>query len=70
MDNHIPTPSEIIDALGGTGAVAELCRISDAAVSQWREAGIPEYRMMYLRLARPLVFSELEGKKNPRTGRG
>ena len=45
-----------IDALGGTGQVAKLCDVSDAAVSQWRQNGIPKAWLKYLRLARPEVF--------------
>ena len=59
--------NEIIDALGGTGEVAKLCNVTTGAVSQWRTQGIPEARMMYLKLARPDVFgikrlSEGEGE--------
>lgn len=53
-------PNTIIDALGGTTKVAALCRTSQAAVSQWRNRGIPEYRLMYLRLAKPKVFAQLK----------
>jgi len=49
--------SDVIDALGGTAAVARLCRISQPSVSEWRKAGIPEARRMYLELARPDVFA-------------
>jgi hypothetical protein len=49
-------PNEIIDALGGTTAVARLCEISVASVSQWRIYGIPQARMLYLRVIRPDVF--------------
>lgn len=48
--------SKIIDALGGTNAVAELCEVTPQAVSQWREVGIPNARLMFLKLARPEVF--------------
>lgn len=54
------SPSKIIDALGGTAAVAALCVVSDPAVSQWRQGGIPKARLMFLKLARPEVFSNLE----------
>jgi hypothetical protein len=50
--------SEIIDALGGSSAVAELCEVTSGAVSQWRTNGIPDYRLMYLRLLRPDVFEK------------
>lgn len=35
------THAEIIDALGGTGAVATALGCKDNAVSNWRERGIP-----------------------------
>lgn len=35
------TPSEIIDALGGTTRVAELCEVRPPSVSDWRKHGIP-----------------------------
>lgn len=51
-------PNKIIDAIGGTSAVAELCEVTTGAVSQWRTDGIPAARMMFLKLARPDVFVE------------
>ncbi len=51
----------IIKKLGGTAKTAALCEISPAAVSQWIENGIPPGRLMFLRLARPDVFKEIEG---------
>ena len=47
---------EIIDLLGGTVEVSRMCNVTKGAVSQWRVNGIPEPRMMYLKLARPDVF--------------
>lgn len=58
MDSNI-----IIDELGGTNAVADLCHVTKGAVSQWRNDGIPEARLMYLKLARPDVFKKFEKKK-------
>lgn len=52
--------SRIIDLLGGTKRVADLCEISSQAISQWREKGIPKPWLKYLRLARPDVFAEIE----------
>jgi len=49
----------VIDNLGGTGATARLCNTSPGAVSQWRRDGIPQARMMYLKLARPDVFEKV-----------
>jgi len=50
------TPSEIIDALGGTFEVARLCEVQPPSVSEWRKNGIPRARLMFLRLKRPDVF--------------
>ncbi|MCR4297546.1 MAG: helix-turn-helix domain-containing protein [Gallionella sp.] len=55
--------NQIIDGIGGTVATAELCRVSPQAVSQWREDGIPEARLMFLQLARPEIFAKRNGKK-------
>ena len=52
--------SKVIDDLGGTNAVAELCDVSPQAVSQWREDGIPKARLMYLKAVRPDVCGPLE----------
>lgn len=48
--------SDLIDMLGGTKAVAELCRVRPPSVSEWRRNGIPAARRMYLELLRPDVF--------------
>lgn len=58
MDTH-SQHSRIVDELGGTVAVARLCEISPASVSEWRQKGIPRARLMFLRLARPDVFERL-----------
>lgn len=50
--------SELIDELGGTAKVADLCEVSPAAVSQWRRDGIPRARRMYLKVACPDVFTK------------
>lgn len=54
--DKITSPSEIIDALGGTSAVAELCEVKPPSVSEWRTKGIPRARLKFLKLARPEVF--------------
>lgn len=51
------TADEIIDALGGTFEVARLCEVQPPSVSEWRKAGVPKARLMFLRLARPEVFA-------------
>jgi hypothetical protein len=48
--------NQIIDAIGGTIAVAALCEVTSPAVSQWRTKGIPKARLMFLRAIRPEVF--------------
>lgn len=54
---HVHHHSLLIDALGGTSRVADLCRVSPQAVSKWRNEGIPPARLMYLELARPDVVA-------------
>lgn len=51
-----PTDSEIIDRLGGTVAVANLCHCKPPSVSGWRNDGIPAARRQFLELLRPDVF--------------
>jgi len=53
------TPDEIIDALGGTSAVAELCEIQPSSVSEWRTNGIPKSRLMFFKAIRPDLFSNV-----------
>ncbi|MBR8028895.1 hypothetical protein KDX27_30290 [Burkholderia cenocepacia] len=59
--------SQIIDRLGGTGAVADLFEIDSAAVSQWRKKGIPKPRLQFLRLAHPEAFEGLSDSPQPVT---
>ena len=47
---------EIIDALGGTSKTARIFNINPASVTGWRTNGIPETRLMYLKLAKPELF--------------
>ena len=49
------TDSELIDAAGGTGAVAKLCDIKPPSVSGWRHDGIPKAQRKFLALAKPEV---------------
>lgn len=54
------TPSDdsiTIDLLGGTNAVARLCKIKQPSVSEWRVNGIPQARRQFLELIRPDAFS-------------
>ena len=50
--------SDLIDAMGGTVAVAKLCDVKPPSVSEWRLAGIPKARRMFLAVVRPDVFAE------------
>ncbi len=52
--------NQIIDALGGTVAVARLCEIKPPSVSGWRREGIPKPRLDYFKLLRPDVFAAAE----------
>ena len=55
----------VIDRLGGTVAVAALCRVAPQAVSRWRLSGIPPARAMYLQVVHPEAFREAEGDAGP-----
>ncbi|MNV15077.1 hypothetical protein D3C71_1057800 [compost metagenome] len=55
MDTKHPD-SDIIDDLGGTAAVARLCKVKDPSVSEWRKTGIPDARRMFLEAIRPGAF--------------
>lgn len=61
-------PSKIIDALGGTFRVAELCEVRPPSVSDWRRHGIPRARMMFLRIAKPEIFKILDEAAGNRPG--
>jgi hypothetical protein len=54
MDKHLD--SKVIDDMGGTSAVARLCKVRPPSVSQWRRTGIPAARRQFLELARPDIF--------------
>jgi DNA-binding transcriptional regulator Cro len=55
-----PEASRVIDALGGTGKVAEMMEITTGAVSQWRfEPGIPKPHIKYFQLLRPDLFERV-----------
>lgn len=60
-------PNVIIDALGGTSRVAELCEVRPPSVSDWRKYGIPRARMMFLRIAKPEVFEVLDAEVSKKT---
>lgn len=54
MDKH--PDSEIITRLGGTAAVARMCRVRAPSVSEWKRSGIPDARRQFLELLHPDVF--------------
>lgn len=43
----------IIEELGGVSRVAGLCRVRPPSVVYWKNNGMPDYRIQYLRLAFP-----------------
>ncbi len=43
--------TQVIEALGGTAAVARLFDVAMPSVSAWKERGIPRPRMMFLSVA-------------------
>ncbi|WP_429015217.1 hypothetical protein [Comamonas sp. 4034] len=55
MNTHA---TKIIEALGGTAEVARMCEISMPSVSNWKQSGIPDARVKFLRLA---ARSKLKG---------
>ncbi|SOS36020.1 hypothetical protein CFBP6411_04663 [Pseudomonas syringae group genomosp. 3] len=61
--------SMIIEALGGTFRVAELCEVRPPSVSDWKKHGIPRARMMFLRVARPEVFEALDEDAEKRSAK-
>lgn len=61
------TANQIIDALGGTVKVAEICEVSPAAVSQWRENGVPKAQLRYLKLRFPRADWEAMGSPRLRS---
>lgn len=49
---------QVIEALGGTTRVAEMCGIRPQAVSQWKKNGIPRAWVRFLQCIRPEVFKK------------
>lgn len=62
--NKLHPDSKVIYTLGGTGAVAKLCRVKSPSVSKWHKSGIPNARKMYLQAIRPDAF--LPARKKPK----
>jgi len=55
--------SELIDAIGGTSKVSEICGLTTGAVSQWRTKGIPRPWMKFFSKAYPKEFKQAIEKK-------
>lgn len=53
----------VIDAMGGTSAVADIFSITTGAVSQWRTDGIPNSRLFSIRLLRKDLRKSILGNK-------
>lgn len=57
MDEYrIELAHRVIEALGGSSAVAKLVGVKQPSVSGWKRHGIPHAREQYLRLLRPEAF--------------
>jgi hypothetical protein len=48
--------SKLIDELGGTSRVAEMCDLTTGAISQWRTNGIPKPWLKFFKAKRPDLF--------------
>jgi hypothetical protein len=60
------TDAEIIEALGGTFAVARICKVQGPSVSEWKRKGIPPARRQLLALLYPNVVRD-EPVQSPTT---
>ena len=57
--------SELVDAIGGTGKVAELCELTPGAVSQWKTAdSVPKAHRKFLRLMFPVLLDRYESSRS------
>ena len=56
MNTPASLATYVIDALGGTAAVARLCVIAKPSVTNWKKRGFPKSREMYFRVLRPDLF--------------
>lgn len=60
MDKTLHPDAALIDALGGTTKVAELCDVKPPSVSEWKWRGIPKAQKNYLRLRCPEQVARFE----------
>lgn len=63
--------TQVIDALGGTAAVARIFDVKQPSVSDWKKDGIPASRVMFLKLAyrKALAGIDLAAATAPRRTR-
>lgn len=54
--------TQVIEALGGTAAAARIFNLSMPSVSDWKKDGIPEARVMFLRVAYRKALSGIDLK--------
>ena len=57
--DRISDAKKIIEAMGDTAAVAELCEVSLSCVSMWKVRGIPAPQYRWMKARRPSVFRRL-----------
>ncbi|BBB65890.1 hypothetical protein UNDYM_1637 [Undibacterium sp. YM2] len=57
--------TKLIDLLGGTTKVAEICDVTPGAVSQWKNNGIPKPWLRFFESQHPEVFNLPELKDTP-----
>ena len=59
MNRHA---TQVIDALGGTAAVARIFDARMPSISNWKRAGIPPARMMFLKATHKKALSGIDLK--------
>jgi hypothetical protein len=52
--------TKIIELLGGTTRVAEMCDVTPGAVSQWKNNGIPKPWLRFFESQHPEVFKVVD----------
>lgn len=52
--------TQVIDALGGTAAVARIFNVKPPSVSDWKKDGIPAARVMFLKVAHRKALSGID----------
>ena len=63
MDNK-EFDGKLIDALGGTGAVARRLDRTDACVSIWRNKGIPNDTRQLIKYKWPKIYKKVQSETN------